>query len=218
MGTLSSLLESLADEPGLRGRQFEHICQWFLTNDPLYRRDLRRVWLWDEWPGRWGADAGIDLVAEDQGGHLWAIQAKAYDPAYSITKADMDTFLSESGRSEFAFRLLIATTNRLGRTAERTLRAQEKPAGCLLLSGSASCSSVLARVAIGSAAGEASAKATATPSASSDHGRGAVLRDGEPGPDDHGVRDREDFDSTVRRSATRCQADTGVGAVAVASL
>lgn len=134
MGTLSGLLESLAEEPGLRGRQFEHICRWFLTNDPLYRRDLRRVWLWDEWPGRWGADAGIDLVAEDQGGHLWAVQAKAYDPAYSITKADVDTFLSESGRAEFAFRLLIATTDRLGRTAQRTLRAQEKQAGCLLLS------------------------------------------------------------------------------------
>ena len=66
-------------------------------------------------------------------GRLWAIQAKAYRPDYSITKADMDTFLSESGRPEFAFRLLIATTNRLGTTAERTLKAQEKPAGCLLL-------------------------------------------------------------------------------------
>jgi predicted helicase len=56
--------------------------QWFLTNDPVYKHELRRVWLWNEWPGRWGIDAGIDLVAEDRQGHLWAIQAKAYSPAY----------------------------------------------------------------------------------------------------------------------------------------
>jgi predicted helicase len=55
------------------------------------------VWLWDEWPGRWGADTGIDLVAEDHEGHLWAIQAKVYDPAYWVTKHDVDKFLSESG-------------------------------------------------------------------------------------------------------------------------
>jgi hypothetical protein len=44
-----------------RGGQFERVCKWFLTNDPLYRHQVRRVWLWDEWPGRWGADAGIAL-------------------------------------------------------------------------------------------------------------------------------------------------------------
>ena len=58
---------------------------------------IRRVWLWSEWPGAWGADAGIDLVAEDRDGGLWAVQAKAYDPSYSIRKADVDSFLSESG-------------------------------------------------------------------------------------------------------------------------
>jgi predicted helicase len=133
VGTLSGLLESLDADTGRRGKQFEHICKWFLTNDPVYRWELRRVWLWDEWPGRWGADAGIDLVAEEKGGRLWAIQAEVYDPSYSVTKADVNTFLSESARSLFTFRLLIATTDRIGRTAERTLQAQEKPASRLLL-------------------------------------------------------------------------------------
>jgi predicted helicase len=59
--------------------------------------------------------------------------AKAYDPATSITKRDVDTFLSESGRPEFSFRLLIATTNLIGRTAKRTIDAQEKQASVLLL-------------------------------------------------------------------------------------
>jgi superfamily II DNA or RNA helicase len=111
-----------------------------LTNDPVYRREVRRVWLWDEWPGRWGADCGIDLVAEDQRGGVWAIQAKAYDPRYGVKKADIDTFLSESARPEISFRLLIATTDRLSGAARRTLAAQEKPAsvvGLTALEGAA---------------------------------------------------------------------------------
>ena len=43
---------------------------------------------------RGAPDAGIDLVAEDRDGGLWAIQAKHYDPAYAIKKADLDSFLS----------------------------------------------------------------------------------------------------------------------------
>jgi superfamily II DNA or RNA helicase len=133
MAYLLDLLTRLDDGDSRRGRQFERICKWYLSNDPLYQHQVRRVWLWDEWPGRWGADAGIDLVVEDREGGLWAVQAKAYDPAYSVTKADIDTFLSESSRAEFSYRLLIATTNRVGTTARRTLAAQEKQAGLLLL-------------------------------------------------------------------------------------
>jgi predicted helicase len=95
---------------------------------------VRRVWLWSEWPGRWGADAGIDLVAETTAGDLWGIQAKAYDPAYAIKKSDVDSFLSESSRPQFTYRLLMATTDRIGATARRTLAGQEKPAGLLLRS------------------------------------------------------------------------------------
>ena len=133
MVDLAQLLHGLDTDSKTRGDQFERIVQWFLCSDPVYKRRLRRVWLWNEWPGRWGADAGIDLVAEDREGQLWAIQTKAYDPAYSVTKADVDTFLSESARSIFAFRLLIATTDRVGQTARQTMEAQQTPAGLLLL-------------------------------------------------------------------------------------
>jgi len=133
MATLGDLLGRCDPDTGRRGKQFERICRWFLTHDPVYARELRRVWLWGEWPGRWGADAGIDLVAEDNQGHLWAIQAKAYDETTWITKRDVDTFLSESGRPQFSFRLLIATTNLIGHTARRTIEAQEKQASVLLL-------------------------------------------------------------------------------------
>ena len=121
---LADLLTRLDPRPDVRGRQFERICTWYLHSAPEYRRKFRQVWLWAEWPGAWAADAGIDLVAEEHDGGLWAIQAKDYDPAYAIKKADVDSFLSESSRPGFTYRLLIATTDRLGPTARRTLDDQ----------------------------------------------------------------------------------------------
>jgi predicted helicase len=87
--------------------------------------------VWDERPGRWGTDAGIALVAEGVREHLWAIQFTAYDAAESVTKRDINTFLAESGRPQFAFRLLIATTNLVDPIARRTIEGQEKPARIL---------------------------------------------------------------------------------------
>ncbi|TGD89224.1 DEAD/DEAH box helicase [Mycolicibacterium sp. CH28] len=126
MGAFTDLFSQLDADQRVRGRQFEHICKWFLSNDPVYKHELRRVWLWDEWPGRWGVDAGIDLVAEDTNGQLWAIQAKAYDPKYRVTKKDVNKFLAESGRPVFSYRMLIATTNLIDGIGERTIQDQEK--------------------------------------------------------------------------------------------
>jgi predicted helicase len=56
------------------------------------------------------------LVAEGRNGYLWAIQAKADDAAYRVTKRDVNKFFAESGRKIFSYRLLIATTNLIGRT------------------------------------------------------------------------------------------------------
>ncbi|MBU3750135.1 MAG: helicase, partial [Mycobacterium sp.] len=95
-----------------KGDQFEIVCKWFLENDPTYKPLLKRVWLWNEWPGRKNIDAGIDLVAEHNDGKLWAIQAKAYNPAYSISKRDIDKFIAESSRAHFTHRLLIGTTDK----------------------------------------------------------------------------------------------------------
>jgi len=63
--------------------------------------------------GGWGADAGIDLIAEDRDGRLWATQAKTYAASYAIKKADVDSFLSESSRPQFSFGLLIVTIHHL---------------------------------------------------------------------------------------------------------
>jgi hypothetical protein len=117
---LAELFGTLSADRHLRGRQFERLCHWFFSNNPIYSQQVKRLWLWRDWPERWGPDAGIDLDAKTHAGDLWAIQAKAYDERYAIKKSDVDTFLSESARPGFTFRLIIATTNEVGRTAKRT--------------------------------------------------------------------------------------------------
>jgi hypothetical protein len=51
---------------GLDGRRrgFERLVAWFLLNDPEWSARVRQVWLWDDGPGNFGPDRGIDLVAE----------------------------------------------------------------------------------------------------------------------------------------------------------
>ncbi len=42
------------------GRDFERLAGWFLVNDPEYAAIFERVWAWNDWPGCWGPDKGID--------------------------------------------------------------------------------------------------------------------------------------------------------------
>ena len=111
-------------DPRERGLEFERVCKWYLETDPVYAAQLEDVWLWKEWPDRWSdEDTGIDLVARDLEGNLWAMQAKCYDPANRLNKSDIDSFLSESARPEFSFKLLLSTAKELGRKALQTVDA-----------------------------------------------------------------------------------------------
>jgi superfamily II DNA or RNA helicase len=125
---------SLDADPTKRGRQFERFVKWFLTTDTEWSTQIDQVWLWDEWPQRWGADCGVDLVFRHKNGEHWAVQAKCYAPEHDITKHDVDKFLSESNRPIIQRRLLIATTNRIGDNAKQVCDAQEKPVIRFLLS------------------------------------------------------------------------------------
>jgi len=133
-GQFSEFYTSLDPDPHTRGKQFEHFVKWFLKTDPEWATQVDQVWLWDEWPGRWGADCGIDLVFQHKDGNHWAVQAKCYSPDYDITKHDVDKFLSESNRPQIKHRLLIATTDRIGANAKQVCYAQDKPVIRFLLS------------------------------------------------------------------------------------
>lgn len=117
------LLGSLSPD----GKDFERVAKWFLENEPVWKARFRRVWLWGEWPGRWGPDRGIDLIAASHDGDIVAIQAKNYGADHSITKRDVDTFLSESGQAPITRRLLIATTDRISHSGREVMERQEKP-------------------------------------------------------------------------------------------
>jgi superfamily II DNA or RNA helicase len=108
------------------GRDFEWLCKWYLENAPIYRGLFRKVWRWGDSPYSWGRDCGIDLIAETREGELWAIQCKAVAADHAITKAEVDSFLSESNRRQIAYRLLIASTDGIGYNALQTIENQAR--------------------------------------------------------------------------------------------
>ncbi|WP_375660404.1 restriction endonuclease, partial [Bartonella sp. CL74QHWL] len=78
------------------------------------------------WDGR---DTGIDLVAKlrDEEGFA-AIQCKFYDAAYRIRKADIDSFISASGKAPFKRRVIIdSTESAWSDNAETMIRGQDIP-------------------------------------------------------------------------------------------
>jgi len=120
------LIDTFSSDSHTRGVQFEKLCKWILEKHPMYKSKLKQVWLWNDWPECWGRDCGIDLIAEDVDGNNWAIQAKCYDPKYSVTKKDIDSFLSESTNPKIQQRLLIATTEGLGANAKGVIKRQHE--------------------------------------------------------------------------------------------
>ena len=134
MASFAEFLSTFDGDINRRGKQFEHFIKWFLKSDLEWATQVEDVWLWDEYPGRWGPDCGIDLVFKAKTGKTWAVQAKCYSADYDISKNDVDTFLSESNRKQIDHRLLIATTDRIGANARQVLDAQEKSVVRYLLS------------------------------------------------------------------------------------
>lgn len=123
-----------------KGDRFERLMQAYLQTDPKYAYKFKKVWLWNNFPGRndlGGSDTGIDLVALTHEGDYWAIQCKCYAENTSIDKKSVDSFLSTSSRqfqgedfktTRFAHRLWIDTTGkRWGRNAEEAIHNQYPP-------------------------------------------------------------------------------------------
>ncbi len=51
-----NLIATFDADSGIRGKQFEVFVKWFLVNDPDWATQVDQVWLWNEYPQRWGAD------------------------------------------------------------------------------------------------------------------------------------------------------------------
>ena len=128
-----------------QGDLFEALIQSYLLSDPRYTNSLSEVWLWMEFPFRdqfGGNDTGIDLVAKTHKGDYWAIQCKFFDENSTISKGDVDSFLSTSSRTfddergilqRFNERLWVSTTNNWSSNAEEVIKNQEPPVARLNL-------------------------------------------------------------------------------------
>ncbi len=129
---LEDVLEKLrasATDTRDQGDKFERMMVRFFRTDIQWAQRFDDVWLWMDWPERpQHADHGIDLVARDrETGDLTAIQCKFYDPATTIYKDDIDSFLSESGKHPFKERVVVSTTDHWGRNAEQAIENQQIP-------------------------------------------------------------------------------------------
>ena len=129
-----------------KGARFEELISRYLMTDPAYSSTLEKVWVWSSFPSRsdfGGRDTGIDLVARTKDGEYWAVQCKCYAEDHPVTKADMDTFLSTSGRMfrdidgkevSFSLRVIVATTDNWSFNAVEVTKGQTIPVTIIGLS------------------------------------------------------------------------------------
>ena len=118
-------LRAIADTEHEKGALFERLMRTYFTEDPLYRERFGGVWRWGEWaarqPGFDGTDIGIDLVAEEREGGYCAIQCKCYAPDTTLSKKDLDSFVSASAREPFTSRIFVDTGSNWGPNARKTI-------------------------------------------------------------------------------------------------
>ncbi|MER9177785.1 DEAD/DEAH box helicase family protein [Mesorhizobium sp. M0955] len=115
-----------------KGTYFERLAAVFLKHDPIQRAQYQDVWTYSDWAESRGIDrrdTGIDLVAKlkDEDGFC-AVQCKFYDADHRITKAEIDSFFTASGKAPFTRRLIIDTTDAVwSEHAEEALNDQYIP-------------------------------------------------------------------------------------------
>ncbi|WP_103763122.1 DEAD/DEAH box helicase [Roseovarius confluentis] len=135
MSPLDDLLQSYraaAVTEREKGTYLERLACVYLTADPVQAEEYADVWSWSDWAAQhgWnGKDVGIDLVAQlrNEDGFA-AIQCKFYGAQHRIQKADIDSFISASGKAPFVRRVVIDTTEvPWGANAEEMIAGQSIP-------------------------------------------------------------------------------------------
>ena len=126
MTNFELLLQSLPIEPNSKGKEYEKFAKWYLENEPRMRSVIKTVWMWENYPERWGPDRGIDLMCLMKNKEIWAVQVKCFKSDSIIQKADIDSFISESERKEIKGRILFTTVDLLSTGAKQVIENQEK--------------------------------------------------------------------------------------------
>lgn len=113
-----------------KGTYFELLCIKYFENEPFYADLFAAVQTYTEWAkeqGLSGKDTGIDLVATTKDGEFHAIQCKLYDADRTVSKKEIDSFLSAASKTYFARRIIVSTTHAWSDNALATLENQNPP-------------------------------------------------------------------------------------------
>ena len=114
------------------GDVFEKMCKIFFENDPLQKQQFSKIWHYKDWSkdkkDYSKSDIGIDLVAKIQGSEKFcAIQCKCYKAEHSISKSDIDSFISASSTDDFERLILIDTSSQdIGINAKKVFNNLDK--------------------------------------------------------------------------------------------
>ena len=136
LDTLLNEYRARATSEREKGTLFEELTRQFLLHDARFAHQFKEVYLWGEWPERRTGDTGIDLVAipNQQDAGPVAIQCKFYAPGHKVSKADIDTFLSASGKEPFARRIVVDTSGTdWGKNAQDAIEGQQIPVSRITL-------------------------------------------------------------------------------------
>lgn len=114
-----------------KGTYFEELIIAYLKNEAFYKDLYSDVWTYSAWANQQGLDkrdTGIDLVAQTRATQEFhAIQCKFFDAHYHITKKDIDSFFTASGKKPFVHRIIVTTTANWTEHAQDALQNQQPP-------------------------------------------------------------------------------------------
>ena len=139
----TKLLDKFRDEAKNKREQgtlFEKFTQKYLTISTVYKEMYEKVWLWQDFLYRDGADTGIDLVAKHKYEDKYtAIQCKFFEEGSTIHKSDIDSFISCSGKSfnidekkyYFSNRMIVTTASHWGANVLSTIENQQITTTCI---------------------------------------------------------------------------------------
>lgn len=136
MSALNDIIQNINQNDSTnKGSMFETLCLYFLMHDKIYASGFSNVYLWHQWPGSEGKpDTGIDIVAKLKDDVSYcAVQCKFRQDDSSITKAEIDSFLSASSKSIYSQRIIFTLTGNFSSNAENALKNQNPPVKILTL-------------------------------------------------------------------------------------
>lgn len=124
------------------GTLFEELMIKYFENEPKFESEYETVLTYADWAEKYAdelnipnkKDAGIDLVATNYSGEHHAIQCKNYVPSHKMAKADIDSFMSASGKTYFTYRIIISTVTDWTDNAINMLEDQTPPVSTINLS------------------------------------------------------------------------------------